>query len=309
MSLKNIIVSYFSRPIREIIFNLNDEIIEKTEEIRIRINKPLFIKSNSKEYFVNNKGIVQNELEAFIVSSEDIKQTVELISNYSIYAFEQELKQGFITLPGGFRVGIAGKTITDNKHIKTIKNISSLNFRISHEIKGCAEKVIKYIKDSDFKHTLIISPPNCGKTTLLRDIIRITSNYGYNVGVADERSEIAGSYMGANQNDVGIRTDILDGCPKAEGMTMILRSLSPDIIAADEIGNQNDIEAIHNIVNSGIKLICTIHGESIEDVKSKPLFKNIIENNVFERYIILSRKNGVGTVESIYGKNFNKLEF
>lgn len=313
MDTRDIIASYFGRNIKNLMINLDGKIISNAQEIRIRANKPLSIKSNSNEYFINSKGITTDYTNAYMSTFEDISQMIELMSNYSIYAFSEELKQGYITLPGGFRVGITGKTVIENKCVKTIKNISGINIRISHEIKGCGLKVIDYIAIPSIKHTLIISPPNCGKTTLLRDIIRIISDginnklKGMTIGVADERSEIAGSYMGLAQNDVGIRTDILDGCPKAEAMIMLLRSMSPNVIAVDEIGNEEDIHAIHNIINSGIKIICTVHGHAIEDIRNKPVLCELINKDIFERYVVLSHKKGAGTIEAIYDNNFENI--
>jgi stage III sporulation protein AA len=158
------------------------------------------------------------------ITKNEIRETMEYISNYSLYAFEDEIRQGFITINGGHRIGIAGKIIIENDEIKGMKHISFINIRLAHQVKGCANKVIPYLIDEKTKgiyHTLIISPPRCGKTTLLRDIIRQLSDGnsrypGMNVGVVDERSEIGACYMGTPQNDLGIRTDVLDCCPKAK---------------------------------------------------------------------------------------------
>lgn len=310
--MKEFISNYFGKRLRNIMLKTDSEIIDNAEEIRIRINKPLIIKCRFEEYFISETGKKDNIENAYKPDYEDIKHIIELISNYSIYAFEEELKQGYITLPKGYRVGITGKTVIEKKEVKTIKNISALNIRIAREVVNCSEKIIKYIAVPDFKHTLIISPPNCGKTTLLRDIIRTVSNGYFNgnkiksltVGIADERSEIAGCYMGVAQNDVGIRTDVLDSCPKAEGMIMLLRSMSPDVIAVDEIGNSDDIYAIDSIINSGIKIICTVHGQALDDIKNKPVLNKLINKNIFERFIVLSNRKGAGTVEAIYDNNF-----
>lgn len=155
------------------------------------------------------------ENQAVIVTPEDIKETMALVSNYSLYAYEDEIRQGYITIKGGHRVGIAGKTVLENERVKTIQYISFMNIRLSHQVKGCANQVLPYIiNEGRLCHTLIISPPCCGKTTMLRDIIRQVSESGQSVGVVDERSEIAACYLGIPQNELGIRTDVLDGCPK-----------------------------------------------------------------------------------------------
>ncbi|GMQ57769.1 stage III sporulation protein AA [Vallitalea sediminicola] len=288
--------------------SLKNEQLDLLQEIRLRVNKPLIIRMDNKEYFLDQNKLVTSSKKAHIITEKDLKDTMEFISNYSLYAFEDELRNGYITVDGGHRVGLAGKVVVENNRVKTIKNITCINIRISHEIKGCANKVIPYIlEDNKVYHTLIISPPRCGKTTLLRDIVRQLSNgvnnsVGITIGVVDERSEIGGCYRGIPQNDVGIRTDILDGCPKTEGMLMLIRSMSPEVIAVDEIGSSNDIEAIDFVINAGCKMICTVHGSSLIEVKNKPILEKLIDKNIIERFIVLESKNGVGDIKKIYDK-------
>jgi stage III sporulation protein AA len=267
-------------------------IMDKITEIRLRVGKPIIIYAGLVEKILVKKA-----------SNMMIKKTIELISGYSLYAWEEELRAGFITLPGGCRVGIAGKVVVEDGKIKTISNISGVNMRIRHELKGCADVVLANIRQVG--HMLIISPPGCGKTTLLRDIARQISDAGKTVAIVDERSEIAGSYLGAPMNDVGIRTDVLDRCPKSLGMTMLLRSMSPDVIVVDEIGSEQDMKAMAEIVNAGIKIICTVHGNSIDDIRTGERFKSI--RGIFDNYIVLSARKGPGTIEAIYDLNFAKV--
>ena len=275
--------------------------IQELEELRIKVNKPIFIHIGNKE-----------EIWDYIATTEDIKYIMQRISNYSIYAFEDEIKQGYITIKGGHRVGLCGICVIENNSIKTIKDISSINIRACKEIIGCADKVMPYITYNNSVHnTIIISPPKCGKTTLLRDITRQISHgdknknfSGKNVSIIDERSEIGGSFKGIPQMDVGDRTDILDNCPKSQGIMMAIRSMSPDVIVCDEIGTQKDMDSILMALNSGISLITTIHGFGIEDLYKRLVFKDIMENYVFSRGIVLSNKKGIGTIECIY--DFNK---
>jgi len=271
--------------------------IQQLEEIRIKVNKPLFIHIGSKE-----------EIWEYIATPEDIKYIMQRISNYSIYAFEDEIRQGYITIKGGHRVGLCGICVIENNSIKTIKDISSINIRACKEIIGCANKVMPYITNNNSVYnTIIISPPKCGKTTLLRDISRQISQgdkakkfHGKNVSIIDERSEIAGSFKGIPQMDVGMRSDVLDNCPKSQGIMMAIRSMSPDVIVCDEIGTQKDMESILMALNSGISLITTIHGFGIEDLYKRLVFKDIMENYVFTRGIVLNNKRGIGTIECIY---------
>lgn len=291
-------------PLSMIPNNMKDSI----EEIRMRINSPLCIYSKGKDYFVTKDGkLVNNPKEAVIVSFEQLNKTFQIVSNYSIYALTEELKNGFITIKGGHRVGIGGKVIYNNFGIESIKNISSLNFRIAREKRDISNNIINHlIKDGEFLNTLIISPPQCGKTTLLRDIIRNLSNgmkdkniKGFKIGLVDERSEIAGVFNGIPQKEVGIRTDILDSCLKSLGIIILIRSMSPEIIAVDEIGSLDDVLAIEDALRAGIKLIATVHGYSIEDIKSRRSLKDLFSEKVFKRYIILDNSLGVGTIKEI----------
>ncbi len=312
MSIKEIIINYMVDKLNYIFSFIPDEFFAEIEEIRIRAEKPIIIIHKGTEYFISNEGQLCNSInDSYIVNSSEIIKIMELISNYSLYAFDEELRNGYLTLPGGHRVGITGKVVQERNFVKTIKNINGLNIRISHEIKGCANKIISYIINrNEVNHTMIISPPACGKTTLLRDIVRQLSDgiygliNGQAISIADERSEIAGCYMGIPQNDVGIRTDVLDGCPKAEGMIMLLRSMSPKIIAVDEIGKEEDIHAINHIINAGIKLICTVHGSSIDEVIKKPILEDLVAKNIFKRFIVLDKP---GSIKGIYNERYENI--
>lgn len=279
------------------------------EEIRLRAYKPLIIENRAGEWFVDRQGnLLDNFINSYIVSHEDVLRTLELVSENSIYAYQDEIKNGYITLRGGHRIGIVGRIILEGKNLKTIKDISGLNIRVSKEVYGCGTNVIKYIiRDRvDVYNTLIVSPPQCGKTTLLRDITRLISDgvdeYGFKgmkVGVVDERSEIAACYKGIAQNNVGIRTDVLDSCPKSIGMTLLLRTMSPKVIITDEIGNEGDKDAILQLINAGVKIITTAHGYTVSELKSRQEVLKLIEEKVFDRFIVLNRLKGAGTIKEI----------
>ena len=274
---------------------------DKLYEIRLRVGRPLFLTYDGGECFLKRK-----ETEPYLVTREDLKETLEYVSGYSLYAYEDEVRQGFLSVQGGHRVGVTGKVILNGNQIQGMKYISCINVRLAHQIKGCADEVMPYIQKKDWvAHTLIISPPRCGKTTLLRDIIRQISNGrkgvpGMTVGVVDERSELAGCYQGVPQNDLGERTDILDGCPKAEGMQMLIRSMSPAVVAVDELGGEEDFQAVEAVIHSGCKLIATAHGNTLEDIAQQPLFQKLLEMDVFERFILLGRQDRAGVVEGIF---------
>ncbi|MBH1940196.1 stage III sporulation protein AA [Mobilitalea sibirica] len=315
MNTKDELLKILSLKLRTIFGKLKID-FEKLQEIRLRMNAPLLIIYENVEYFITEEAkLVKNPTLAVIVTKNEIRETMEYISNYSLYAFEDEIKQGFITINGGHRIGIAGKTIIEDDVIKGMKHISFINIRLAHQVKGCADPVLPYLineKTDGIYHTLIISPPRCGKTTLLRDIIRQLSDgntylSGKSIGVVDERSEIGACYMGTPQNELGIRTDILDCCPKAKGMMMLIRSMSPQIIAVDEIGSKEDLEAIDYVIGCGCKLIATVHGSSIEDIKSKPVLSELVQKKLFERYVLLSNVNGIGHLDEIYDTVGRKL--
>ena len=308
MNAKDELLKIFSLNLRTVFGKLSID-YEQLQEIRLRINAPLLIIYENREYFVTDEAkLVDNPSLAAFITKNEIRETMEYISNYSLYAFEEEIKQGFITINGGHRIGIAGKTILEQNSVKWIKHISFINIRLAHQVKGCAAPVLPYLINNNaggIYHTLIISPPRCGKTTILRDLIRMLSNgsehqAGMSVGVVDERSEIAACYMGTPQNEVGIRTDVLDCCPKAKGMMMLIRSMSPQIIAVDEIGSAEDLEAIDYVIGCGCKLIATVHGSSIEDIQSKPVLGELVKKQLFERYVVMSNRKGVGHLEEIY---------
>lgn len=284
------------------------------QEIRLRVGQPLVCIYRGKEIFLAEQGgSCKGPQEYFLVSREALQETVSYVSRYSIYAFDEEMRQGYITLPGGHRVGLAGKIVMEDGRIRCVKYISFLNVRLSHERKGCGDKVFPYlIEDGNFCHTLIISPPKCGKTTLLRDIIRQASNgstllAGQNVGVVDERSEIGGSYQGVPQNDLGIRTDVLDCCPKSEGMMMLIRSMAPDIVAVDEIGDYRDSQAIEAVFHCGCKLLATVHGSSVEDIRRKPLLQKLVQYHFFQRYVVLDREQEAGHIRDIFDSRGTRL--
>lgn len=270
---------------------------EHIYEVRIKVGNPILVYSKYGENKIN-----------YCPTREELKNMMQKISNYSLYAYEEDIRQGFITIRGGHRIGIAGECVMENGKVKTIRNISSVNVRIANEVIGCSDNILPYvISKNRVYNTIIISPPKCGKTTILRDLTRNISNgvpslglYGKKVAVIDERSEIGACHFGIPQNDLGVRTDILDNCLKREGMIMAIRSLSPEVLICDEIGTKGDIEALMMAFNSGVNIITTIHGFAVEDLYKRLVFKELLDNEILERAVVLSSRRGVGTLENVY---------
>ena len=253
------------------------------EEIRLRINRPVRIVGGGRMYYLTSDGqLCSRSQDAIVCHREELARCLELMSDYSLYAFNEEIKNGFITLPGGHRVGICGRAVCDKGEVKHIKNISSMNFRLAGEKVGIADELSKHLlRGGGLYSTLILSPAGCGKTTLLRDIVRCVSNQGITVSVIDERSEIAACYKGVPQNDVGDCTDVMDMVPKSRGIMMVLRAMSPRVIAVDEINQSEDLGAIRSARSCGAALLCTMHSDE------NCFDQQIMSEGIFERYIQL----------------------
>lgn len=294
------ILAVLPEKIREIVVNLPPPTRERIEELRIRILRPLEIVIDGKPLFPKNQ---------YITTANDAIYLLNQLSDYSLYALEEELKRGYITIRGGHRVGLAGKVITEKGQVKAIRDISSFNIRVARQKVGVAEIYTQYLYNNNQWHnTLIVGAPQSGKTTLLRDIARIISEGkgsipSMKIGIVDERSEIAGSVKGIPQHRLGNRVDVLDACPKAEGMMMLIRSMSPQVLIVDEIGRKEDSEAVMEAIHSGVKIVTTVHGNRIEDVMDRPTLRELLSMNVFTRCIELTRGFQPGKVTRIRDEN------
>lgn len=287
------ILKYFSEGIRN---ELRTENFSEIEEIRLRTSKPIIIKKSKGEI-----------VKSYIVKTEDMMETLQLLCDNSIYSYQNQICNGYITINGGHRVGIAGTIIIEEGKIINMSYISSLNIRIAKQVIGCSDKLLSYLvtRQNSIFNTLIVSPPGEGKTTILRDFVRNISNLGKTVGVVDERGEIAAMYRGTAQNDLGIRTDVIENIPKAIGMKMLIRSMSPQVIVADEIGNKGDTEAIQYALCSGIKGVFTAHGNNIREIECNPEIGKLLKEHMVEKIVFLKNKN----IEEIYELSKESLKY
>lgn len=288
-------------------------------EIRLRINCPVEIKCTSGDYFLDTNKKSKNITDSlYLVKKSDIEETLAKLTLNSIHAFEKEMQSGYITIEGGHRVGLGGDCIYDKDKFNGFKNITSLNIRIAREFRDCSEKHLKYLINNNDRiyNTLIVGPPLSGKTTLIRDIACHLSDgmlepyfQGCDITIIDERGEISSVYNGIPQMYVGKRTDILAYCMKKDGFAMSIRALSPRVIISDELGSKDDFEIIQYALKSGVNVITTAHGYDMEDIKKNLYLKNIIENNFFERIVILNSSKCPSTIKQIYDISKNRMIF
>lgn len=306
--VRHVIREYLPCNLSRVMLNILDD-ISSVNEIRIRPGGPIICVCDGRDFFVSKDSkVTTNHNNVLVATKDDVLDVLNKICANSIYAYMNTIRSGFITVQGGHRVGIVGRMVIENNRIKNIKDISSINFRIARQIKGIGRKVIKYIirNGNDVYNTLIISPPAYGKTTLLRDILRIISDgsvklniKGMKVSIIDERSEIAALHNGIPQNDVGIRSDVLDGCSKCEGMMLALRTMSPHVVATDEVGSKEDFDAISEMTRCGVRVIATMHGFDVMDIRKRSL-----EADTFERFVVLGE---VGKISKVLDSNSNDI--
>jgi len=283
---------------------INTSTAQHIEEIRLRTNRPLMVYTSERGFAVDMHGRISGE-SSIVVTRDEMEQTFGAITGKSPYAYENELKQGFLTLAGGIRAGFAGSAVVTDGAIKTYRGIGGINFRIPCQAAGISKLLMPYIsKNRGLVSTLIFSAPKLGKTTLARDIARCAgSGEGVEqtkVSLIDERAELAAAEYGEPLFDVGAETDVISGVPKAAGVFMALRALSPDIIVTDEIGRNEDLEALREVAKAGVVMITTAHAPDLRSLMDRLFFREVMKERMFETYIQLSASLGRITVEQVY---------
>lgn len=255
------------------------------EEFRLRAGRPMTVLLPEGEKAMN-----------VVTEPAELETLCDLATEFSRYAAAETLREGFVPVRGGFRLGLCGTAVMKNGVNTNLKDLSSAVIRIARERQGIGEAVVpKLFRDGCFQSTLLLSPPGGGKTTLLRDLIRCLSNGTAStpplrVALIDERGEVAVMYRGEPQMDVGERTDVLDACPKALGIPIVLRAMNPQVIAADEITARSDIKSMVMACGCGVGLLATIHAVGMEELRQRPLYRELLDEGVFRQAVCIRRQ-------------------
>lgn len=292
--------------IRKSLKALPTDVKKQAQEIRLRVNRPVTVVCPRGIYFVKEGGGIGCIIGAGCITANksDLEESFRTLCSYSVYSHENEIKNGYITLRGGHRAGICGTAVFQNGTVSGMKDISSVNIRVAREIPGSADVLLNQLKDTLSGGLLLAGPPSSGKTTILRDIARqLSSGIRGNirkVAVIDERGEIAGSFQGIPQNDIGLCCDVLDGYPKAEGIMLAVRSLSPQYIICDELGTENETHAVEQSLNAGVCVIASIHAGSAGELLRRRQAVALLKTGAFAAAALLNGSEEPGSIAGIY---------
>lgn len=290
--------------LNDVLSRLPAAVIEQLEEVRIREGRPLEIVHAGGFGFLSAGGTLSPDPGgAYRPSRPVCGSLLERITNHSLYAMEEELRRGYITVSGGHRIGLAGRTVLERGSVRGIRDIAGFNIRIARDMGGVSNRLLPQLLDRKRKtilSSIIVAPPQQGKTTMLRDIARAVSYGrwrapdaagwpGRKVGIVDERSEIAACIRGVPTFDVGPRTDVMDACPKAEGMMMMLRAMSPELLVVDEIGRPEDADAIREAAHAGVAVLATAHAADLAEARGRPALRRLIDEGAFAACVELRR--------------------
>ena len=278
-------------PLRDGLRALGEDRLEEAEEFRLRRGFPMTVLLPEGERETNGPPVGEDEL----------RQVVENATQCSAHTALDRVRQGFVTLRGGHRIGLCGSVTKKEGRIVTLRELSSLSVRVARSVPGLAKPLLPELtEDGRFLSTLILAPPGAGKTTLLRDLVRVLSDGEgcppHRVSVADERGEIAALWRGEPQLYVGRHTDVLDGCSKSEGLSILIRGMDPQVAAADELGGSEDVRAAEEAAGCGVAVLATAHGAGLEDLRRRPACRELLELGAFRRLVVLERRGAVRSV-------------
>lgn len=280
---------------------LPDTIKAQAQEIRIRVNRPVAIYCTNKMYYLTEDG---RPVTTFVngkirnVTQQEVLETFQNLCGYSVYSHQKEIQNGFLTIRGGHRAGICGTAVYKDRALTNIRDVSSVNIRIARQVDGAADPLLEAL-GTDFKGLLLCGAPACGKTTVLRDLARQLTDTGQKkVCVIDERGELAGTYAGVCQNDLG-QSDILNGYTKGEGIMQALRCLSPDIIICDEAGSSEDVQAIAQGVNAGVSIVASIHAATPQELLARSQGRMLLKTGAFESVVFFKGRQKPGEMKEI----------
>lgn len=274
-------------PLRDSLEALGEDKLERAEEFRLRRGFPMTVLLPGGEA----------ETDGPPVGEEELRQAVENATQSSAHTALDRVRQGFVTLRGGHRMGLCGTVARKDGKIVTLRELSSLSVRVARSVTGLAGPLMpRLTEDGRFLSTLILAPPGAGKTTLLRDLIRVLSDgegcAPHRVAVADERGEVAALWRGEPQLYVGRHTDVLDGCSKGEGLSILIRGMNPQAAAVDELGGVEDVQAAAEAAGCGVAVLATAHGAGLDDLSRRPACRELLELGVFRRLVVLERLGG-----------------
>ncbi|MCH5298152.1 MAG: stage III sporulation protein AA [Ruminococcus sp.] len=293
-----IAVQALSQNIAYKVKDIPSDIVNDIQEIRLRVKRPISFCTGSITYFLTENGSITTEPSGKLltVDKEDIRQTFTNLCNYSVFSKQNEIRNGFITIRGGSRAGICGTAVTENNSISNIRDIGSINIRVASERIGCCDDLLSRMSEPE-RGFLLCGAPCSGKTTILRDVARCLS-INHNVAVIDSRSELAGTYMGEAQNDIGM-CDVLDGYSKSDGFDHAVRCLSPEIVVCDEIGDELDARSVENATGSGVAVIASAHCSDKDEFMRKHSLLRLIENHAFNNIVFLKSRREIGRIGEI----------
>lgn len=279
-------VQFLPPRLRSYAMSMSNEVKTSAREFRLRAGEIMTVLTASDEEPVPCDTKVRHE---------ELATVIDIATGGSVHSNTEQIKSAYLTVSGGHRIGLCGTGVFKNGEVSFIRNISSVAIRIAKEFIGVSNSVYDtLVCNGGFQNTIIISPPGCGKTTMLRDLIRNLSDgkYGYRVSVADERNELAGKHRGVLQFDLGRHTDVMEGIPKSLATMLMMRAMSPQILAVDEITASEDVIAMESAANCGVSLLATAHGSGKDSLFARPIYRHLQELNIFKYAVVLKIENG-----------------